>query len=55
MFDNGDKLLSELSEYIDNLTKYRDALAAGDRAAFKELLSEGNARKLAIDIKSGKN
>ena len=55
MFDNGDKLLSELSEYIDNLTKYRDALAACDRAAFKELLSEGNARKLAIDIKSGKN
>ena len=55
MFDNGDKLLSELSEYIDNLTKYRDALAAGDRAAFKELLSEGNSRKLAIDTKSGKN
>lgn len=55
MFDNGDKLLSELDEYISNLTKYRDALRDGDRATFKELLSEGNSRKLAIDTKSGKN
>lgn len=55
MFDNGDKLLSELDEYILNLTAYRDALRDGDRDKFKELLSEGNLRKLAIDTKSGKN
>lgn len=49
MMDNRDVLVEELNEYIDHLVSYRNALTEGDEEALKELLAEGNNRKLKID------
>ena len=52
MTDNRDKLLIELDELMENLSRYREALDRGDEAALQTLLEEGNERK--IDIDAGK-
>ncbi|MBP5372973.1 MAG: prephenate dehydrogenase [Clostridia bacterium] len=54
MIENGDKLKSELDEFISNLQKYSAALGASDREELKKLLAEGNERKLSIDSKKTK-
>ncbi|MBO5712818.1 MAG: prephenate dehydrogenase/arogenate dehydrogenase family protein [Clostridia bacterium] len=54
MLANGDKLLSELDEFLVNLTKYRDALKDGDVVGLRALLQEGNERKIQIDVKRQK-
>ncbi len=54
MIENGDNLENELSEFITNIQKYADALKNKDKNALKELLKEGNDRKLSIDSKSKK-
>lgn len=46
---NKDNLSKELDELIVNLTKYSIALKQGNKAELKQLLSEGNERKLLID------
>ena len=46
---NKDNLVKELDELICNLNKYSKALKQGDKAELKELLAEGNERKLLID------
>lgn len=51
MFENKDFLSRELDEFIGNIQKYSDALKSGDKAKLKQLLSEGNERKLLIDTK----
>lgn len=47
--DNRDNLLSELDVFIENLSKYREALSLGDRAALEELLREGRLIKEEVD------
>lgn len=47
--ENGDCLLKELDILIDNLQKYRNAIAAGDRQTLLALLEEGKQRKAEID------
>lgn len=51
---NKDKLLPELEELIDNLQQYRLALNSGDKDKLKQILEEGNSRKISIDIKNSK-
>ncbi|MBR3803987.1 MAG: prephenate dehydrogenase [Clostridia bacterium] len=46
---NKDNLSKELDELIGNLIKYSEALKKGNKAELKQLLSEGNDRKLLID------
>ena len=46
MEDNRDYLSGELDVLIENLTKYRDALACGDEDALRTLLAEGDNRLL---------
>ena len=48
-FENEDYLIEELDEFIENLTKYRDALAERNRDNMHQLLKEGRERKEAID------
>lgn len=55
MVENGDMLLSELDEFIVNITAYRDALKEGNQDKLYVLLKEGNDRKLQIDVKTAKN
>lgn len=47
--DNQDYLLGELDTFMDNLTKYRAALAGGDRPRLEELLREGRLIKEEVD------
>lgn len=47
--ENRDCLLAELDLFLDNLTRYRDALAAGDEAELIRLLDEGKRRKEEVD------
>lgn len=47
--DNGENLTFELDELIDNLKKYRDAIAEGDRENLRRLLDEGRRRKERVD------
>lgn len=54
MTENQDNLLSELTELIDNLIKYQTALKNKDKEELEKLLSDGNERKLKIDVKSKK-
>ena len=49
MEDNRDYLSGELDVLIENLTKYRDALACGDEDALRTLLAEGDKIKREID------
>lgn len=51
MIGNKDNLKKELDEFILNIQKYSNALNNGDKDSLKELLREGNERKLSIDIK----
>ena len=44
--DNADFLVSEIQTLIDNLTEYKNALENGDKDKMKELLSDGNDKKL---------
>ncbi len=56
MIENKDNLSSELDEFIENITKYSNALKLGDKEQLKNLLREGNERKLLIDNrKNGTN
>ncbi len=53
MIDDREYLSFELDTFIDSLQKYSSALKSGDKQALKELLKEGNDRKLSIDLKGG--
>ncbi len=55
MINNKDVLKGELSELIDNLSLYLQALELGDKNMLEKLLSDGNERKLAIDLRSKKS
>lgn len=44
--DNADYLVKELDAIIGSLTEYRSALKQGDRQKMKELLADGNEKKL---------
>ncbi len=44
--DNADFLTGEIDNLINSLTEYKDALANKDKAKMKELLSDGNEKKL---------
>ena len=46
---NKDNILSELDCYIENLSRYRDAVAAEDMNALIALLDEGRRRKEEVD------
>ena len=48
-FDNRDALLPEINGLIDRLVAYRDALAAEDHQAMKQLLREGREIKEALE------
>lgn len=47
--DNRVHVLNELDVLIDNLTKYRDAIAQGDEHTLIALLEEGKRRKEEVD------
>ena len=47
--ENKDHVLYELNYYLDSLTAYRDALAAGDMDTLTALLDEGKRRKEEVD------
>lgn len=53
VLDNGDFALKELDILIENLLKYRKAIADKDQQLIRQLFAEGNQIKLKID--SGKN
>jgi prephenate dehydrogenase len=44
--DNADFLVGEIQTLIDNLTEYKNALENADKDKMKELLSDGNDKKL---------
>lgn len=48
-FDNRDALLPEINGLIDRLAAYRDALAAEDHQAMKQLLREGREIKETLE------
>lgn len=47
--NNRDHVLFELDTYLDHLSAYRDAIAAGDRDTLTTLLSEGKKCKEEVD------
>lgn len=47
--ENRDNLLRELDFLTESLSRYRDALAAGDRPQLVRLLDEGRRRKAEVD------
>ena len=47
--ENREFVLNELNTYLDALTAYRDAVAAGDEDTLIALLDEGKKRKEAVD------
>lgn len=49
--ENKDYILNELTLYLDNLAKYRDAIAGDDMDALVALLEEGRRRKEEVDGK----
>ena len=49
ILENRANMLSEMDTIIENLTKYRDAIARDDFPALRELLQEGKLRKEEID------
>lgn len=49
--ENKDYILNELTLYLDNLAKYRDAIAGDDMDALVALLEEGRLRKEEVDGK----
>ena len=46
---NKENIIFELSLYIDNLQKYRDALISEDESRLIQLLDEGRKRKEDVD------
>ena len=54
MTENSANLIKELDELIFHLNEYRDALNNKDKEKLTRLLSEGNERKLSIDVRSSK-
>ncbi len=55
MINNKDVLSGELSELISNLNLYLQALERGDQDMLEKLLSDGNERKIAIDLRGKKS
>ena len=49
ILENRDNMLSELDTLLENLTQYRDAIAADDVSALRGLLDDGKRRKEEID------
>lgn len=49
ILENRENMLREMDVILDNLSKYRDAIAADDFPALRELLQEGKLRKEEID------
>ena len=49
ILENRENMLREMDVILDNLAKYRDAIAADDFPALRELLQEGKLRKEEID------
>ena len=49
ILENRENMLREMDTILGNLAKYRDAIAADDFPALRELLQEGKLRKEAID------
>ena len=47
--ENKENMLFELNTYINELTKYRQALESGDLASLTALLDEGRKRKEEVD------
>ncbi len=47
--ENRENMLFELDFYLNSLTAYRDALAAGDAEALTALLAQGKRRKEEVD------
>ena len=47
--DNKDFLVAEIDNIIDSLNEYKNALKAGDVNKMKELLEDGNQKKLASE------
>lgn len=47
--ENRDFMLEELDTYLENLQKYRDALAEGNLEELTRLLEEGKCRKEEVD------
>lgn len=47
--ENSENLLREIDTLVDNLTKYRDAIAEGDAVTLKKLLYDGRRAKEYID------
>ena len=45
VLENGDNLLNEIDNIINNLTEYRDAIASNDRVKLEALLEDGTKRK----------
>ena len=49
ILENRENMLSEMDVLLENLTKYRDAIADNDFDALRELFREGKERKEQID------
>lgn len=49
IFDNKDNVIKELDIFIDNITKYRNALLENDEQKLKVLLEEGSVQKEIIE------
>ncbi len=47
--ENADNLAEELDHVIEELSRYRAAIRAGDEAALTALLAEGRRRKEEVD------
>ena len=47
--ENSENLVGEIDCIIENLTKYRDAIAAGDKEELVSLLAEGSRIKKELD------
>lgn len=47
--DNRQDLLVEIQRFIDNMTAYRDAIAAGDAKQLEQLLREGKEAKAKVN------
>jgi len=54
MTDNSDNLVKELDFLIASLNEYRNALSEGKREELKQLLKDGNDRKLMIESRKNK-
>ncbi len=49
LLENRENMLRELDVLLEDLQQYRDAIAANDRPALRELLNDGKIRKEEID------